>query len=125
MRAEKWSAANGEGVVMETRSGRATGSHELVPDSLAVVDEFRELSRAAAQLLPRAEALRHEWAAMLAESLLCDWSQEPADLALLDELSEWVERAHHLTATPARHMHDGHRATAALVEDHGPGYFVG
>jgi len=113
---------------METRRGHAKSTHDLVPDTLATLDAFGELSDAAFRVVARAEALRQEWAVVMAENHLCEWGQEPGDLALFEELSGWIKRVQVLTARAAVTAPRGHDPTAATdptVEDYRPGYFVG
>jgi hypothetical protein len=112
---------------METRDHAHT-AHELVPDTLAVLDAFGDLAATATRLAERAEALRHEWAAVTAESHVCEWGQEPTDLALGAELTDWVDRVSAITVGAHTTASRGTRRTDAAdppVADFGPGYFVG
>jgi hypothetical protein len=90
------------------------GSTDLVPETMAVLDEFRILADAAARLVARGDALCDDWRRV--------GDDDPGDRALVDELAGWAERATALTGPASYRPAD---AATAVFGNPLPGYFVG
>jgi len=94
------------------------GSAHLVPDTMAVLDEFQALADTAAGLLARGQALRAEW-----EAAGDTQAGRPDDEGLATELAEWTERAVGLVESESSYRPVD---VATVVVGHPlPGYFVG
>ena len=102
---------------------RPNGSTSLETETATLLDEFRELSDAAARLAARGAAVRHDWLNAWADDRPAV-AAEPADAALLDELTRWVERAA-LLADPQPARYDAPDPATVAVGTPLPGYFVG
>ena len=112
---------------METSRAQVS-TQELEFDTLNLVEAFRRLADQADHLLARGEGLCRDWDMVTAEKQVCDWGQARGELALSCELSDWVERARHLTEAPVEAVgavEGGYAAASSFVGDHGPGYFLG
>ena len=102
---------------------RPSGSTSLEAETAALIEEFRELSDVAAQLVARGAALRHDWLIAWADDRL-EVAVDPADAASLDELTRWVERAA-LLADPQPARYDASEVATVVIGTPLPGYFVG